>query len=301
MLFAPLGASGRRPAAVIWRLVPTRRYLAHAGQRGLILVDSQRPVDSVAQELALRMATQKDGAHMLAAGRQGVAVAMRAAASHRRQDGKPAVFRLAQVDAGQLQEAGMPPPRNDEASPEEDHESKGRRRGFRFTFLEKYAESVDAAYSTSVAKVLQVGGNSSFLPLAKAVASTVARLPAGKVAAVETLLKGKSKNRWTRVSRLVESVAQAYEWQVNPANNNLMTRPFHCVGEIREVELEELDQSKSNDTPEEGSVREGDVAEAPQVLRVYLIPTSALVHGQAYQEHQKKGSSTEKETPHTNG
>eukprot|EP00927_Polykrikos_kofoidii_P041520 TRINITY_DN35400_c0_g1_i1.p1 TRINITY_DN35400_c0_g1~~TRINITY_DN35400_c0_g1_i1.p1 ORF type:complete len:383 (+),score=60.00 TRINITY_DN35400_c0_g1_i1:41-1150(+) len=251
-----------------------------------ILVDGKRSVEPLRAELALKVAAHAGGAEMVTAGRQGVSVALRAAALARRADGRPLVFTLASIGSAELESAGLDPI---EAVSEAEGSASGRNRlGFRFAFPQMKGDdvnvsAVDVAATAMkdpalISKVLRVGGNTTHLPLAKAIATTASRLPVGGAAVVETLLTGRPKNVWTRIQRLAEAVAQAHQWQVAPATPALAARPFFCAAEVRTSDeyvrapqaapastaaTEAVDKPTS-DTPA--------VTARAEVLRILLLP-----------------------------
>jgi len=258
------------------------RCFAQGGQPALVLVDGSQNLELVRAQLSLRLAANsKQGVDVLIASRQGVAIAFRAVAQLRRNaGGVPPSFRLAKAFGEELSAAGLAPSGHGarlvgEEDPEED--GAGGRHGFRLSLLPAAGAAVGttAAADSPIAKVLRVaGGSAKFVPLAKAVATEVARLPDGFVSAVETTLRGKSKNVWTRTYKLAQAVAQAHQWQVAPANDRLVTRRFRCVLEERQSEDEVLDAlvdggSQADKDADAGS---GDF----RVLRIILIPEDPL-------------------------
>uniref|UniRef100_A0A7S4QGU8 Uncharacterized protein n=1 Tax=Alexandrium monilatum TaxID=311494 RepID=A0A7S4QGU8_9DINO len=210
-----------RAMRALGRLPP--RGLATATSPALVLVDGRRTVEAVRSELVLRAAAHPAGAELLVAGRQGTAIALLAAA-RAQAEGRPLAFTLARAGAEELSSAGLHPPGEGAGTVSgvggDTAEQVLGRTGFRLAFPRSIgtpeAERPPAELPEP-ARLLVVGQTTKLLPLAKAIATEVARLPEGDVVAVETLLRGRPKNVWTRVHRLAEAVAQAHHWQVAPA------------------------------------------------------------------------------------
>lgn len=242
----------------------------------LVIVDGRRSVELVRAELALSVKVHASrGVELFAAGRQGVAVALRATAQVQLHGRRPLAFTLASASAAELAEAGLEPP-DHAAAPARDVTDSGNdipgqeRRGLRLSFRAHRTTTAErgtrmpdeeelSASEEDITKVLTVGQSSRFLPLAKAIATNVARLPDGRIVAVETALRGKAKNTWTRTYLMAQAVAQAHQWQVAPANETLVARPFQCI--VKEVVKET-----------EGADADGTHAKDFQVLRLLLLP-----------------------------
>lgn len=250
--------------------------------RALVLVDGNQSVELVKAELSRRLAANAQGVDVLTAGRQGITIALRAVAQLGSEGGssrRPWAFHFKQAGHEELEEHGLEPSSFNPANAEASGTSGGGRKGFRLSFLPR--ETPEASPDGSpVSKVLRVaGGTGQVLPLAKAVATEVARLPEGHVAGVETALRGKSKNLWTRIHRLAQAIAMAYEWQVLPKSpsTRVMTRRFRCtVGEL-EVSEDTLRDPVGQD--QDGAKEDLlGTAEKIRVLRVSLVPEEAPQH-----------------------
>lgn len=290
--------SGSRPCPVAfavphrWRCQQAPRQLlagrSFAGTTrpapGLVLVDGKQSVELVKVELSRLLAANAQGVDVLTAGRQGVTVALRAAAALGDEGGsgrRPRTFYLRKAGHEELQKEGLEPPPHASrhssrstagAADAEEAENDGRQ-GFRFSFLPR--ETPEAAPDGApVSKVLRVrGGTGQFLPLTKAVATEVARCPEGSVAAVETALRGKSKNLWTRMHRLAQAVAQAYEWQVSPKSPRATTRRFRCAAHELLQKEDVLRDPMSREEGHEATSEDllGTSGEI-RVLRLTLVP-----------------------------
>jgi len=271
------------------QLLVRRRDFAGGPPPALVLVDGQQSLELVKAELSRRLAANSQGVDVLTAGRQGITVALRAAAALDSEGGSSRrlrAFHFRKAGHEELAEQGLEPPAHASrfssggAGPSEGGEGGGEgRRGFRLSFLPR--EGQEAMQTDAPAsKVLRVsGGTGQVLPLAKAVATEVARLPEGSVAVVETALRGKSKNVWTRIHRLAQAVAQAYEWQVSPKSPRVMTRRFRCtVGEAvstEDVKRDPLGNEEGQQAGAEDLLRTG---EKVQVIRLTLIPEEPPQH-----------------------
>lgn len=248
--------------------------------RAIVLVDGNQSVELVKAELSRRLAANAQGVDVLTAGRQGITIALRAVAQLGSEGGssrRPWPFHFKKAGHEELEEQGLEPSALNLANAEASGSSGDGRKGFRLSFLPR--ETPEASPDGSpVSKVLRVsGGTGQVIPLAKAVATEVARLPEGHVAGVETALRGKSKNLWTRMHRLAQAIAQAYEWQVQPKQDRVMTRRFRCtVGEF-EVSEDTLRDPVGQD---QGGAKEDllGTAEKIRVLRVSLVPEEAPQH-----------------------
>lgn len=264
----------------------------------MILVDGSRSLELVRAELALNLAAHAArGVELFTAGRQATSVALHAAAqAHRGGGGGPVEFTLARVSDQQLAAVGLEPPllppggrhgdkkedpallaaaggreggeHEDNAGAGDTEDGHHRRRGLRLSCRPGgragAGEEGGSWDEMPVAGVLRVSASSPPLSLAKAVASTVARVPEGSVAAIETALRGKAKSRWTRTYRLAQAVAQAHEWQVEPKNAKLVTRPFRCVASVV-VSEDEVDTAAESE-------------EVVHVLRLTLLPEGPAAH-----------------------
>merc|ERR1712216_1079059 len=107
----------------------------------------------------------------------------------------------------------------------------------------------------------------SLLPLVKALATEVVRLPGCSAAVVETLLHGKSKHVWHRTHRLAMAVAQAQQWQEEPSMAQLETRPFVCMAEMDTLVVSPL-PSEADELRSEAKDKKA------RVLRLVLAPTA---------------------------
>ncbi|CAK0895330.1 unnamed protein product, partial [Prorocentrum cordatum] len=176
-----------------------------------LIADGRRSVGLLSAELCLTLKTRGrgGGVQLLVAGRRGVTLALQAVAQA--QPERPLVFALSLADGEELAAAGLHPPgqggtggASDEAAPPGGEEAPAPRRGFRFFFPghADEAETMDVRVGAAPSRVLLVKSEGSLLPLTKAVATEVARLPEGATAAVETLLGGKAKSIWTRTHRM---------------------------------------------------------------------------------------------------
>uniref|UniRef100_A0A7S4QIF2 Uncharacterized protein n=1 Tax=Alexandrium monilatum TaxID=311494 RepID=A0A7S4QIF2_9DINO len=200
-----------RAMRALGRLPP--RGLATATSPALVLVDGRRTVEAVRSELVLRAAAHPAGAELLVAGRQGTAIALLAAA-RAQAEGRPLAFTLARAGAEELSSAGLHPP--------------GEGAGTVSGVGGDTAEQVLGRTGFRLAFPRSIGTPEAERPPAE-LPEPVARLPEGDVVAVETLLRGRPKNVWTRVHRLAEAVAQAHHWQVAPAGQAARTRRFRLV------------------------------------------------------------------------
>lgn len=239
----------------------------------VMVVDARLPVELTRAELALRLATNAGRAEVLTVGRKGIAVTLEAASLLRGPGpgggafaARPR-FTLAIASEEVLVAAGVPPPSADEGALAE----RGRR-GFRFSFTPAGQTAGQVSADVPLSGVLRVGAASPVLTLAKAVATTVVRVPDGFAAAVETALKGKGKNIYTRVHKLAEAVALAHQWQVAPANEHLASRPFRCVASVVVVESE----SKATTG---GQGEEADVETSLRCIRLTLLPKGPMPAG----------------------
>ena len=225
-----------------WRRVGSQRGASGAGARAraAVLVDGRRSLELVQAELRQKLLL--GAVDVWAAGRQGAALALRAAAGERR-------FVLRQAQAAELEAAGLEQRGEGDVKPE-----TGDRLAFRLHF-----DGSPAASVPEPRKVFQVGqsSNSDFIPLAKAIATELRWLPSGEVLAVESLMLGKAKNIWTRCFSLAKAVAQVYEWQIKPEVAHTAVRPFSCMSLERQ-----LRDFKAH----------GEQQQAPRALRLVLFP-----------------------------
>lgn len=257
-----------RPSASLW--LSQARWIV-AQKPATVIVDGQRSIELVRADLARSTAAHATrGVEVLAAGRQGVTIALRAAALLRPGPScRQCRFTLAAASSEALLEAGLVPP----AAPSAEDDD-GRIRGFRMFFAPRSLRSEDAAeepQETHAAPaeehVLKVGRNTGLLPLAKAIATTVVRLPEGSTAAVETALKGKAKNGWTRSHLMAQAVAMAHRWQEFPSEGH-SGRPFRCIASQFNVTMELKQQpSETMEASAPGTKTE------VEVLRLSLLPT----------------------------
>jgi len=197
----------------------------------LVLVDGKQSQELVKAELSRRLAANAQGVDILTAGRQGITVALYATAELGREGGsarRPREFRLRKAGHDELTESGLEPPANSQSAAAADEGGLGRG-GFRLSFVPRGSPEA-VPWSSPIQKVLRVsGGTGQVMPLAKAIATEVFKLPEGKVSVVETAIRGKAKNVWTRIHRMAQSVALADEWQ---KSTNKRSRCFRCVVDV---------------------------------------------------------------------
>ncbi|CAL1168824.1 unnamed protein product [Cladocopium goreaui] len=208
------------PCAVCAAEAPRRRGVASMAS---MVVDGQRSLEQVESELRQKLLISQD-LDLWAAGRQGIAIALRAAAS-------PAqAFVMRGATAEEVEMEGLMS-RGEGGSGTRIEKNETRRFAFHLKFQKDMPLSM-----REPKKIFQVGqrSNAKFLPLAKAIATELRWLPSGDSLAAENLLLGKAKNTWTRTFALANAVAQAYEWQLNPTQQ--CVRPFYCVAQLRKVE-----------------------------------------------------------------
>lgn len=251
---------------MLLRRLHVRRASSQAPR--VVLVDGRRSLELVRAELALATAAHAaHGVELYVAGRQGIAIALRAAALLRpASSGQQAFFALDSASAEELAAAGLEPMVAPSARDSEDAAVRGR--GFCMRFPPRELDYESKAAPT-IEHVMKVGQNTRVLSLAKAIATTVSRLPQDGGAVVETALYGKSKNRWTRTHLMAQAVAMAHHWQESPSPNlERSARPFRCLASQLQVS-----ESKRDADAEVDVTSSSEEVVAMDVLRLLLVPT----------------------------
>lgn len=238
----------------------------------VVVVDGRRSLELVRAELALCTAAHASrGVQLFAAGRQGITIALRAAAALR-SESSGHYFTLSDASGKQLANAGLEALEPTSSAEETEGVTAGR--GFCLSFPPRASDGeIVSDHAPIIQHVMRVGPNSRLVPLAKAIATTVSRLPEGHAAAVETVLFGKSKNRWTRTHRMAMAVAKAHGWQESPSPNLRHTaRPFQCLAS--QFGVSELPRGSADaGTPEKADADESGERVVMDVLRLLLLPT----------------------------
>lgn len=204
-----------------------------------ILVDGRRSADLVKGELMQKVRTDPMGAEILAVGRQGIAVALEAAALARKsRSAQSMFFELSRVGIQELQASGVLPPIKGSAqgASHKDATDKSASGGaYKLNFSRDGWDSSQIVPKPTKIFFVSQSNNSNTLPLSKAIATEMRWLPEHCTLAVETLLAGKPRNKSTRMNSLARAVSQASEWQKTTQAKGT-SRPFRCAAEGHQVD-----------------------------------------------------------------
>lgn len=186
-----------------------------------------------------KVSTHSMGAELLAVGRQGISVALQAAASARKAHSTHLLFfELSRVGNQELQVSGVPALNESSkhgATQKDSTDKAVGGGGYKLNFLRHGLDSLQNVPEPTKVLFVSQSNNSNTLPLSKAIATEIRWLPEDCTLAVETLLAGKAKNKWTRMNSLARAVSQAHAWQNTPQAIGT-SRPFRCAAEERQVE-----------------------------------------------------------------